>query len=106
MAVSSKTIDAETSNPNPTGDADMSAEDYAEAEKHVDVVEVPSLNADGSVDQTPGYVTLAKGEDIPDRVTPAGLVKGVDVANHPDEKAGSKASDTKKSGSKSGKSGS
>lgn len=84
-------------------DTEKTIEDYAEDEKHVDVVEVPSLNADGSVDQTPGYVTLAKGEDIPDRVTPAGLVKGVDVANHPDEKAGSKAStagDQPKAGNK------
>lgn len=37
--------------------------------ERVDVVAVPSFNADGTVDQTPGYVTLS--EEIP-------TVKGAD----------------------------
>lgn len=95
---------ADETNPNPNADPDMTAADYAEEAKHVDVVAVPSLQADGTPDQTPGYETLLKGDEIPDRVTPAGgLVKGTEVSNHPDEKAGSRASST---GTKSGSKGS
>lgn len=106
MAVTKKTDPepTEAPNPNPTADPDVTVEEYAEAEKHVDRVLVPSLQADGTPDQTPGYETKLTGDQIPDRVTPAGgLVKGEDVANHPDEKVGAKAADaasTPKSGDK------
>lgn len=98
---------APQTNPNPTADPDKTVEDYAAEEKHVDRVLVPSLQADGTPDQTPGYETKLTGDQIPDRVTPAGgLVKGEDVANHPDEKAGTKAkaaSPKPKSGNKGSK---
>lgn len=95
---------ADETNPNPNADPEMTAADYAEEAKHVDVVAVPSLQADGTPDQTPGYETLLKADEIPDRTTPSGgLVKGADVANHPDEKAGAKVKDaasSPKSGAK------
>lgn len=100
MAKTDNTTDAKASNPNPDADPDMTAEAYAEEEKHVDRVLVPSLQADGTPDQTPGYETKITGDQIPDRVTPAGgLVTGEEVANHVDGKAGSRSADA---GTKSG----
>jgi len=59
-------------------------EKTGEEENRVDIVAVPSLRADGTPDQTPGYKLLA-GASIPDRVTPdAGVVPGEEVVNPTD----------------------